>query len=533
MPSNPQPFQSSASKGKQCTTTPNPVAGPTGAPQVHDGFGFQPKQNPAPQVNATPQVASPASASQQSGPPALTLNDIVNIWESLPSVQKHALLLMYATGHATPQLLSSTVLPQSSHPFPQNGGVLSTSQPLPASVPISGQQCPARHPDQLLDNDHEMADETNTAITKNWPAMRPTVSSSFAGPPTSPEEPDRGSVPGPPGPVHAPPSSSHITVLLLNKMDAVDAHLDTHAQAHGEIAKNLWRMVPITAFPMPPMRSRGRASRSKTARILLATATPAALPEREDFSAQLRQIDEEEGEGRGGEERRGEEGASCASPHTQQPSSAHRNAVRPAFVSTDGWVMPPILRTSSEEELQMVATMTLKQATQVELTFVRCLQDAVRNHVLRLLCISSLDEVGAKCPTLTDVQFGKWMATKPDFTLSTFGINFKHSWAKCVYNRAGRDYLTRHFLESVSGGSYKQPLIPSRYFTLEQVGLALDSHMDHARIQWRQQVNPPNADVVEQRWLGKQNNTRKVGLNTDRSTDDPDPNLRIKALLEV
>ena len=139
--------------------------------------------------------------------------------------------------------------------------------------------------------------------------------------------------------------------------------------------------------------------------------------------------------------------------------------------------------------------------------------------MLSLLRISSLDKVGAKIPTLTDEQLEAWMASKPAFTPTTFGIDFKRSWAKCVYNSAARDYFTRHFLESVSGGSYKQPPIPSRYFTLEQVALALDSHMEHARVRWRQQVNPPNADAVAQRRLCKQNNTRKATVRPIRVGD--------------
>lgn len=145
----------------------------------------------------------------------------------------------------------------------------------------------------------------------------------------------------------------------------------------------------------------------------------------------------------------------------------------------------------------------------------RFFKDAAQRHLLVLLRISSLDEVGAMHPSLTDEQFDKWMATKPDFTPLTFGIDFKCGWAKNAYNRAARDYFVRHFLESVSGGSYKNPPIPSRYFTLDQVGLALDSHMEHARVRWRQQIKPPSADVAEQRRLGKQNNTRKA---TVRST---------------
>lgn len=135
-------------------------------------------------------------------------------------------------------------------------------------------------------------------------------------------------------------------------------------QAQQSVQPLAPQTVPVTAFPTPPTRSRGRASRSKAARMLIATATPAALSEREDFTAQLRQIDEEE------EEEQEEEGASGSSSHAQA-SSARRGGASSTFVSSDGWVMPPIAQTSEEEEARMIAMMTPKQASQVETTFAK------------------------------------------------------------------------------------------------------------------------------------------------------------------
>lgn len=95
-----------------------------------------------------------------------------------------------------------------------------------------------------------MRDGTTAAIDKNWPTMRPTASSSCNRPSTLPEEAIGGGLTGRPGPAPHPvrfcyinqvnggtqcfalkqAASSHVTVLLLNKMDAVDSRLDSHAQ---------------------------------------------------------------------------------------------------------------------------------------------------------------------------------------------------------------------------------------------------------------------------------------------------------------
>ena len=134
----------------------------------------------------------------------------------------------------------------------------------------------------------------------------------------------------------------------------------------------------------------------------------------------------------------------------------------------------------------------------------------MRSHMLWLLNCNELKEIGQKCPSLTDDELAAYEAVKGRFfTRQNFRIDFERGWVRCAFNREARAFFCRHFLESVAGGSYKNPPIPSRYFTLDQVGGALDSHMDHARLVWRQQVNPPPEAKVAQRRRQKQINSRK------------------------
>ena len=135
----------------------------------------------------------------------------------------------------------------------------------------------------------------------------------------------------------------------------------------------------------------------------------------------------------------------------------------------------------------------------------------MRRHLLHLLRIHSLDQIGQAFPALSDEEHEAWRkGTTVYFTRrEDFRICCKRGWARDAFNRAANEFFVRHFLESAAGGGTIAPAIPSRYLIPEHVEAALKGHMDHVRQMWRQQTTPPGSQAVEKRRQQKQNSSRQ------------------------
>lgn len=128
-----------------------------------------------------------------------------------------------------------------------------------------------------------------------------------------------------------------------------------------------------------------------------------------------------------------------------------------------------------------------------------------------LLGITSLSEIAKQCPSLTDEEFKKYeeLSPRPVINTKNFRIDFKQPWLRCEFNLEASAFFVQNFLECVSGGMYRMPPIPSRFFTDFHVKSALDSHMPHARTLWKNGQNPPSPTKAAQRAANKRIDTRK------------------------
>lgn len=114
------------------------------------------------------------------------------------------------------------------------------------------------------------------------------------------------------------------------------------------------------------------------------------------------------------------------------------------------------------------------------------------------------------CPTLTDDEMEEYKQSSGSsfFTAQNFRIDFKRGWKRCPFNAEARRFFIHHFLQSVAG---MDVTIPSRYLTSHQVGLALDSHMEHARATWRNaRKMMEETELVERAKLQAAVNKRKA-----------------------
>lgn len=128
-----------------------------------------------------------------------------------------------------------------------------------------------------------------------------------------------------------------------------------------------------------------------------------------------------------------------------------------------------------------------------------------------MLHVSDLTEIAKRCPSLTDAEMAQYEATspRPVFNTQNFRIDFHRSWAECEFNKEASKFFVENFLECVSGGMYRSPPVPSRFFTEAQVKGALDSHMSHARLVWKHGNRPPPPPRVAKRADDKRSDSRK------------------------
>ncbi len=112
----------------------------------------------------------------------------------------------------------------------------------------------------------------------------------------------------------------------------------------------------------PTIKRSARASRSKKSRIHLAVT-------QEDFSAQLAAVDSDEEDQ--DDDMLGTQGGSGSSPRKPARDNPPKTT---DFVSTDGWKMPHIAPTSSQEEAIMLAAMSDNERADIENTFINRLQ---------------------------------------------------------------------------------------------------------------------------------------------------------------
>ncbi|KAL7279757.1 hypothetical protein ACG7TL_006164 [Trametes sanguinea] len=245
-----------------------------------------------------------------------------------------------------------------------------------------------------------------------------------------------------------------------------------------------------------------RPKRSARASKAMSVRTQLARYEQEDFTAELDAVMSED------------EGPSPTTSPTKTARAATNRYTRHFGVQH---AVPRIPVTTQQEEALMIRAMSKEEKQDVERTFILRLQLAIRLHLLHLLKVASLDEIGARFPSLTDEELDAYQqAPSPYINTKNFRIDFKRGWKRCSFNREASTFFVQHFLESVAGGLYRSPPIPSRYFTPTQVELALDSHMDHARTKWKEHVKPAPKHKVENRVEQKRISSRQKTLHVAR-----------------
>ncbi|KAL1937984.1 hypothetical protein VTO73DRAFT_12734 [Trametes versicolor] len=282
-------------------------------------------------------------------------------------------------------------------------------------------------------------------------------------------------------------SQPNLTLHLLDQVQTFRDDLHTHNDIQRDLlkaVKGLGHQVTQLAktdrsgggpsrAPAPPgLHKSPRKSTSMASRALLAQM------EQEDFTADINALGGDEDEGTA---------ASTSAPGVPPRAPKYHSKYSEAS-------LPTIPRTTPEQEKIMILAMSNVHRQDVERTFLLRLQDAVRDHLLHLLRVSSLSEIGHKFPSLTDQEIATYNAKGPGPVIDeqNFRIDFKRGWHVCNFNREASDFFVRHFLQGVAGGMYRSPPIPSRYFTVSQVEAALDSHMGHARTKWKEVAEPPN-----------------------------------------
>ena len=94
-------------------------------------------------------------------------------------------------------------------------------------------------------------------------------------------------------------------------------------------------------------------------------------------------------------------------------------------------------------------------------------------------------------PPLSEDEVFNYMASDSQyFNEDNFRINFVEPWREFPFNLGARDFFVNHLLRVLQGGGYKKADILPRYQTYDHFGEALDSHMDHARKCYRDEVQP-------------------------------------------
>ncbi|RPD78150.1 hypothetical protein L226DRAFT_520587 [Lentinus tigrinus ALCF2SS1-7] len=330
--------------------------------------------------------------------------------------------------------------------------------------------------------DSNMDGEADT-IETSWPPLQPSTSATG----------DRHSTCGLETPVSvtAQKQRAHLTVTLMHRMDGIEQSLGTQARVQSDLLDGVNEL------------------KDKLGALAL-------VAEHEDFTQELLAVssDKEDHEVMDATPSRPSQSKLKATTSNRKASAS---TARP-IVSPNGWSMPYIPPMSLDNEEVMVENMSTSQAANAEKTFINRLQDPVRSHMLWLLSCRELKEIGEKCPTLTNEELAEYEATKGNyFTRQNFHIDFKRGWVKCAYNCDARSFFCHHFLESMAGGSYRSPPIPSWFFTMDQVGGTLDSHMDHAHAVWRQHANPPSAAQIAACVRQKQINSHWKMLYVQRS----------------
>ncbi len=111
----------------------------------------------------------------------------------------------------------------------------------------------------------------------------------------------------------------------------------------------------------------------------------------------------------------------------------------------------------------------------------------MRHHLKKkLLRYKTIKSLPVKFPKTTKEEVEAYESHHGDFiTPENFRIDFVRAWKKFAMNVEAREFFIVHFLESVRGGSYMDPVIPQRFLTPKWVGKALDAHMPHLRSEFK------------------------------------------------
>uniref|UniRef100_A0A5K1JYU2 Thiol-transferase Tc52 n=1 Tax=Ganoderma boninense TaxID=34458 RepID=A0A5K1JYU2_9APHY len=445
-------------------------------------------------------------------------NDIERFWENLSPTSRTRFLHFMAIKH-------TGTMPTMYEP---SGNIVSQQQHLHAPSRQWSQSQARYHPSQgqRMEVDEGRWGEgaqprypspppppTNLAPSYLPSQVRP-VSNAHPGPASALHGRSSGKAPMREQQSIAPPSrEGNFQLLVLNKVQGFEDRLDEYSRVQTSIAenldgvsrslKNLSIVSSLTpqkgkhSFSESPARSvqrSARGSRSMAARINLARLQREAREEHEDFTTQLAEVSSDEDD---------------ASMADVQPQTAPSNAQKPTAFGTQP--MPDVAGTTSKEEALLVAAMTPRQREDVEGTFIKRLQEAVRKHLLFLLRIPCLEDIGEAYPALSDEEYKAWVnGTAVYFTRrENFRICCKRGWVRDKFNRAANEFFVRHFLECAAGGGTIAPGIHSRYLVPQHVEAALKAHMDHVRQMWREQANPRDVEAVEKRRRQKQNSSRQ------------------------
>ena len=142
------------------------------------------------------------------------------------------------------------------------------------------------------------------------------------------------------------------------------------------------------------------------------------------------------------------------------------------------------------------------------------MQACVRYHLKRkLLKYKHIKSLPKKHPTLTAEEVKQYDACDEDFfTPDKFRIDFVRGWKSFNFNVEAREFFIDHFLETVQGGAYSDPPIPTHLITRACVGRLLDAHMPHLRSEFKKYASPlTDKDLARQRrtLLRKRNASRQ------------------------
>lgn len=137
----------------------------------------------------------------------------------------------------------------------------------------------------------------------------------------------------------------------------------------------------------------------------------------------------------------------------------------------------------------------------------------IRDKFAELIKYKTWKYVARTYTPLTDEELDAFeldLPHAPQCTLENFRVCFHRPWKTCTFNRHARFVFVHAFLSSITEGYYKGRWVPKELRNKDAVGDVLDTHMIHAREQWRMYQKEAWAIVRDRQLKQKAANSRKA-----------------------